>query len=107
MGNANIVSNNSDGMRNWSSNIQSSADDYDGLINRLYSLVEGFANSKDFKGALSDNFYNSFMAMKPNFLKYSSTFRDSAELINSRAANIDNNRAMLNSKINRQNPLGN
>ena len=103
---SNIVSNNSEGMRNWSTGIQGSADDYDGLINKLYSLAESFANSRDFSGTLSDTFYNNFIAMKPNFLRFSATFRDCAELLNSRAANIDNNRASLNSKINRANPLG-
>ena len=103
MGRTDIVSNNSDGMRNWSSNIQSSADDYDGLINRLYSLVEGFANSKDFKDASNVFFSLIILRMKPAFLRYSTTFRDCAELINSRAANIDNNRAALNNKINSQN----
>ena len=103
MGRMDTVSNNSTGMRNWSSNIQSNADEYDELINKLYSLIEGFANSRDFKGTLSDSFYNTFIAMKPAFLRYSATFRDCAELINSRAANIDNNRAALNNRINSQN----
>ena len=97
------VGNNSDGMRNWSSNIEGNADDYDRLVNNLYSLVESFANSRDFKGTLSDTFYNSFIAMKPEFLKYSATFRDCAELIRRNAANIDNNRSYLNNKINSQN----
>ena len=52
------------------------------------------------------DFLNQIMDMKPQFLKYSATFRDCNDLIRSRAKAIDIDEANLKSKIGRANPLG-
>lgn len=100
-----IVSHNTDRMRDWSSVMDTNAGDYDSLINRLYSLVEGFAGSEQFKGGLSTDLLNRMTELKPQFLKYSSTFRDCTDLIRSRAQGIDSDEANLKSRIEKSNPL--
>ena len=100
-----IVSHNTDGMRDWSAVMDTNAGDYDSLINRLYNLVEGFAGSEQFRGGLSADLINRMTELKPQFLKYSSTFRDCTDLIRSRATGIDSDEAALKGKINKLNPL--
>ena len=102
-----IVSHNTDQMRNWSNVMDTNAGDYDSLINRLYNLIEGFAGSEQFRGGLSTEFLNQIMDMKPQFLKYSATFRDCNDLIRSRAKAIDIDESNLKSRIGRANPSGN
>ena len=101
-----IVSHNTGAMRNWSSNMTSNAEEYDALINRLYSLIEEFTSSSDFSGGLSTDFYNAVVEKKSAFMSYSATFRECADLINKRAARIDSNEADLKNKFNNANPLG-
>ena len=100
-----IVSHNTDRMRDWSSVMDTNAGDYDSLINRLYNLVEGFAGSEQFRGGLSADLINRMTELKPQFLKYSSTFRDCTDLIRSRATGIDSDEAALKGKIDKSNPL--
>ena len=104
---SNLVGNNSDGMRSWSSNMDNSANEFDGSINKLYSLVEGFVNSRDFKGTLSDNFYNTFSAMRPDFLMFSEFFRGYSNLMKDRASKIDNTHSALNKMVNSMNYFNN
>jgi len=100
------VSHNTGAMRNWSSNMTSNAEEYDALINRLYSLIEEFTGSSDFSGGLSTDFYNAVVEKKSAFMSYSATFRECADLINKRASKIDSNEADLKNKFNNANPLG-
>ena len=100
------VSHNTGAMRNWSSNMTSNAEEYDALINRLYSLIEEFTSSSDFSGGLSTDFYNAVVEKKSAFMSYSATFRECADLINKRAARIDSNETDLKNKFNNANPLG-
>lgn len=100
-----IVSHNTDRMRDWSSAVDSKAGDYDSLIDRLYNLVEGFAGSANFKGGLSTDLLSNMTELRPQFLKYSSTFRDCTDLIRSRATGIDSDEAALKGKIDKSNPL--
>ena len=86
---SNAVSNNTIGMRDWSKNIDSQADSYDELIRKLYTLVDQFANSEDFRGSLSKEFENVVLNQRPMFDSYSSTFRECAEYIKSTANKID------------------
>ena len=79
---------------------------YDSLINRLYNLVEAFAGSELFKGGLSADLLNKMTEVKPQFLKYSSTFRDCTDLTRSIAKTIDTDEANLKSRITSSNPLG-
>ncbi len=101
-----IVSHDTNLMRDWSSNVEERANDYDTLVNRLYTLVDQFVGSSDFKGGLSADFENAVVSQKPQFMKYSETFRECVELINQTATNIDNDEAELQSNINSANPLG-
>lgn len=101
-----IVSHDTDLMRDWSSNIDERANDYDSLVTRLYTLVDQFVGSPDFKGGLSTDFENTVINQKPEFLKYSETFRECVELINTTATNIDSDESDLQSGINNANPLG-
>ena len=100
-----IVSHNTDRMRDWSSVMDTNAGDYDSLINRLYNLVEGFAGSEQFRGGLSSDLINRMTELKPQFLKYSSTFRDCTDLIRSRAKAIDVDESNLKGRIEKANPL--
>lgn len=100
-----VVSHNTDGMRDWSAVMDTNAGDYDSLINRLYNLVEGFAGSEQFRGGLSSDLINRMTELKPQFLKYSSTFRDCTDLIRSRAKAIDADESNLKGRIDRANPL--
>ena len=101
-----IVSHNTDAIREWSNVMDDNAGDYDSLINRLYNLVEAFAGSELFKGGLSTDLLNKMAEVKPEFLKYSSTFRDCTELTRSIAKAIDTDEANLKSRITSSNPLG-
>jgi hypothetical protein len=100
-----IVSHNTDGMRDWASVMDTNAGDYDSLINRLYNLVEGFAGSEQFRGGLSTDLIDRMADLKPQFLKYSSTFRDCTDLIKSRAKAIDADESNLKGRIEKANPL--
>ncbi len=100
-----IVSHNTDQMREWSSTVDTKTGDYDSLIDRLYNLVEGFAGSANFKGGLSTDLLSNMTELRPQFLKYSTTFRDCTDLIRSRATGIDSDESALKSRIDRSNPL--
>lgn len=102
---SNTVSHNTESMRNWSAAVEDYALEYDRLINSLYALVEQFANSKDFRGGLSEDFLDKFINQKTQFLSYSEIFRECSELINKTATKIDNDHAELKSRIQRNNPF--
>lgn len=101
----NVVSHDTASMRNWSNTMDSNSNSYDDLINRLYSLVDQFAGSNEFKGGLSADFLNTVMNQKQAFLDYSRTFAECSEIIKSTATKIDSDEAQLKSIINRANPL--
>ena len=101
-----IVSHDTDLMRDWSNTMDTNASDYDSLINRLYSLVDQFVGSEEFRGGLSTDFMDKVMSQKPAFIRYSDTFKECAELISSTAGRIDSDEAELKSAINSANPLG-
>lgn len=101
-----IVSHDTDMMRDWSTNVEERANDYDTLVNRLYTLVDQFVGSADFKGGLSTDFENTVVSQKPEFMRYSETFRECVDLIKQTATSIDSDEAELQSSINSANPLG-
>ena len=80
--------------------------EYDSLVNRLYSLIDQFVGSEEFRGGLSTDFMDKVMSQKPAFIRYSDTFKECAELISSTAGRIDSDEAELKSAINSANPLG-
>lgn len=100
------VSHNTSSMRNWSKDMDGSAENFDMLINRLYSLIDDFAGSKNFSGGLSNDFKTNVQDKKQKFLMYSTTFREASELVTKRAAKIDSDEAQLKSYFQRNNPLG-
>lgn len=86
---SNAVSNNTQGMNEWSRNIESQADSYDELIRKLYTLVDQFANSEDFRGSLSKEFENTVLNQRQMFDSYSDTFRQCTEYMKRTANRID------------------
>lgn len=100
-----IVSHDTDQMRNWSNTMDTNASDYDDLISKLYILIDQFVGS-EFKGGLSTDFVSKVIEQRPTFMKYSETFKECSELINSRAQKIDSDEEQLRSMINKANPLG-
>lgn len=101
----NIVSHDTELMRNWSNTMEDNSDDYDRLINRLYALVEEFAGSSDFRGGLSSDFLDKVLSQKNTFQRYSTTFRECSKLISDTSRKIDSDDAELKSIIGRANPL--
>ena len=53
-----IVSHDTNAMRTWSNNVDQNSGDYDDLISKLYALVDQFVGSPQFKGGLSEEFFN-------------------------------------------------
>ena len=47
-----IVSHDTNGMRDWSQNIEAKSNDYDDLINTFYAIVDEFVCSPHFIGRL-------------------------------------------------------
>lgn len=102
---SNIVSRNTDSMRGWANTMSANADEYSSLINRLYSLIEQFVGTEDFKGGLSTDFLTKMSELRPEFEKYSTTFEECSKLIKDRSIRMDNSDAELASRISRGNPF--
>ena len=100
------VSHNTELMRSWSTTMTDKSNNYDDLVARLYSLVDQFVGSEDFKGGLSTDFEDKVISQRPAFERYSATFNECSDLINKTATNIDSDEAELKGAINRANPLG-
>ena len=100
-----IVSHDTNGMRDWSQNIEAKSNDYDDLINKFYAIVDEFVGSPQFKGGLSDEFFNGVMNQRNTFMQYSDTFRECAKYMNTKSANIDSDEAQMKAMFNRANPL--
>ena len=72
------VSNNTDKINAWAGDVNTTADDYDTLVSRLYALVDMFANSEDFKGTVSKEIENNVLNQRKMFDSYSGTFREAS-----------------------------
>ena len=92
-------------MRDWSVKMDVNAEDYDALIIRLYTLVDQFVGSAEFKGGLSEDFMNNVMNQRKAFFDYSDTFRECANYIKSTSHGIDDDEHMLKNMMNTNNPL--
>jgi uncharacterized protein YukE len=99
------ISHNTELMREWSTNMDEKANNYDELVASLYNLVHLFAGSEDFKGGLSEEFTETVENQRAAFERYSSTFAECTELIRKTATNIDSDEAELKGAINSANPL--
>ena len=100
-----IVSHDTNAMRDWSNNMDQKSSDYDHLVSSFYALVDQFVGSNEFKGGLSEDFYNLVISKRRDFEQYSDTFKECAKLISSRAGNIESDEAQLKSMFNRANPF--
>ena len=100
-----IVGHNTEKMRTWSNDMNNNSNEYGTLIRNLYNLVEEFANSNEFKGGLSDEFLQSFLAMKQEYLSYENIFNECTELINAKAHSIDADDSYLQNRVRSGNPL--
>lgn len=101
-----IVSHNTELMRDWSTNMDEKASNYDELVASLYNLVNQFVGSEEFKGGLSTDFEEKVISQRPAFERYSTTFAECTELIRKTATNIDSDESELKGAINSANPLG-
>ena len=101
----NIVSHDTNAMRDWSNNMEQQSGDYDDLISRFYALVDQFVGSAEFKGGLSEDFYNMVIDKRNEFERYSDTFRECAKILSGRADNIESDEAYMKAMFHRANPL--
>ncbi len=101
-----IVSHNTEGMRNWSSNLDKNNATYTELINELYRNIDYFVGSPEFKGGLSEDFGNNVLSKRVEFERFSETFDECVELIKERANKIDSDESELSASIRSSNPLG-
>ena len=104
---SNIISRDTNSMRNWSNTMNANADNYDALVNELYSLIDQFVGSSDFNGCLSREFLQKMEVLKPEFKKYSTVFEEYSKMIKDISIRMDNTDAELASRIARGNPFDN
>lgn len=100
------ISHNVELMQEWTSCMGENASNYDELVSRLYNLVNQFVGSEDFKGGLSTDFEENLNRLRPEFQRYSETFRESIDFVNERANSISDAESELTNRINNGNLLG-
>ena len=98
-----IVSHNTEEMRAWANELKNNTNVYDNLVRDLYTIMQGFAGSADFKGELSDSLINNINRMRPFFEEYSDTFLECIKYIVSTASNIDSDTSRLKQYIENNN----
>ncbi len=101
-----IVSHSTDLMRSWSTDINEKSNSYDELVDSLYKTIDQFVGSEDFKGGITEDFENSVLSRRPDFQKYSTTFRECTEYMDKAAQTIDDDEAELKASFEQNNPLG-
>lgn len=101
-----IISHNTEAMRDWATVVTENSNLYSDQIEALYSLVDQFAGSPDFKGGLSTDFENQVIDLKPKFEEYAQVIEECVEIIKERATVIDDVESELDSSLKRENPLG-
>lgn len=103
--NNNYVSHDTTAMRDWSNNIEDKSNDYDTLVKQFYAIVDQFVGSNEFKGGLSEDFYNLIIGKRADFERYSESFRECSKYLRSRASGIESDEAQEKSIINGANPF--
>lgn len=98
-----IVSHNTEEMRAWANELKNNTNVYDNLVRDLYTIMQGFAGSSDFKGGLSDTLINNINRMRPFFEEYSDTFLECIKYIVSTASDIDSDTSRLKQYIENNN----
>ncbi|MDD5888530.1 MAG: hypothetical protein PUC82_03465 [bacterium] len=103
---SNLVSHDTDKMRNWSNTMNSNSSDYRNLIDELYALIADFANSNIFKGGLATDLSTNIEEQKSEYLRYETLFNEAADILKSRSQKIDSDEAYLQNRIRNNNPMG-
>lgn len=101
-----IVSHNTEAMRDWASVVNENTNLYSQKIEALYSLINQFVGSPDFKGGLSTDFENQVIDLRPKFEEYAQVIEECVDIIKERATIIDDVESELDSSIRGENPLG-
>jgi len=102
-----IVSHSTEAMNNWAKTRESDAEDFDTMVNELYSLIDQFVGTDEFRGGLAEDLRNNLDSYKSEFRKYSTTFREASDVMKKNANKIETNDAMHKRNINAANPMQN
>ena len=95
---SNIVSYNTEQMREWSNKITNNNDSYFDNITKLFQEIESFVGS-GFTGGLADEFLESFQDKKKYFIDNKDIIDECTELITKRANKIDSDEEELMNQI--------
>ena len=93
------VGNDTSQMNEWSNNVDLKNQDYEQLIQKLYTLVDNFASSEEFKGSLSKEFENSVLNQKQMFESYSNTLRQCTDYMKTTSTKIDSQNEQLTAQF--------
>ena len=102
---SNIVSYNTEQMRELANKINGNNDDYYENITKLFQEVEDFVGN-GFTGGLADEFLASFQDKKKYFIENRDVIDECAEVISKRANKIDSSEEELVNQIKNDNYLG-
>ena len=75
-------------MRDWSNTVGNKAEEFNDLVNGLYSKIEALL-ATDYKGGVSDTFNETVLDLKPFFTRQYETLNEFCSTINTAADNID------------------
>ena len=103
---SNIISYNTERMREWSNRVNEENNSYYDNITKMFQEVENFVGS-GFTGGLADEFLSSFQDKKKYFIENNSIIEECTDLINKRANKIDSDEQELMNQIKNDSYLGN
>ena len=95
---SNIVSHNTERMKEWSTNVRDKVSTYHDDIINLYQGVESFIGT-GFKGGLADEFLETFEGKKQFFLDNEEVLNECADFLSKRADNIESEEQELMHQI--------
>lgn len=99
-----IISHNTEKMRAWSGDITKAQEEWNEYVNSTYTTIERYVTS-EFTGGLSEDFNDSVLGVKDEFIKLGETLGECAEIIKNASQNIDDDEAALKQQINNQNVI--
>ena len=82
------IGSNTTSMRDWSNTVGNKAEEFNDLVNGLYSKIEALL-ATDYKGGVSDTFNETVLDLKPFFTRQYETLNEFCSTINTAADNID------------------
>ena len=94
-----IISHDTELMKEWSGSIETCASDYDGYIKSLYSIIDDFMGS-DFTGDIATELEGEILAKRTAFEKVTLFLQDVAEVVIKASRQIDSDTEELKQKIN-------